>query len=179
MWRGRYDLIRNCIEWRGGAQEACPTLPGGGACGDTFPKQMVLLQKWVGRQEDGSSSRGNSLCQGVDVRVQAVIHSFRQSGSFATALGRGIQDVLLRTPKGPTTRGMVSIWVVSKSVKYCRLPLKPPAASPGCAFYSSSLGGSALPLLLHLPSAPTAAPRESLELWEGGSKQGPCVGWLW
>ena len=46
----------------------CPTLPGGGAYGDTFPVQMALLQKWVGRQEDGNSSRGNSICQGVDVR---------------------------------------------------------------------------------------------------------------
>ena len=97
-------------------------------------------------------------------RVQAVIHPFRQSGSFATVLGRGIQDVLLRTPKGPTMRGMVSIWVVSESITDCWLPLKPPAASPGCAFYSSSLGGSALPLLPRLPSAPTAVPRESLEL---------------
>lgn len=97
-------------------------------------------------------------------RVQAVIHPFRQSGSFATVLGRGIQDILLRTPKGPTMKGMVSIWVVPESIKYCWLPLKPPAASPGCAVYSSCLGGSALPLLLHLLSAPTAVPRESLEL---------------
>lgn len=37
---------------RGGAQEGCPTLPGGGAYGDTFPVQIVPFAE-VGGEAGG------------------------------------------------------------------------------------------------------------------------------
>lgn len=58
-------------------------------------------------------------------RVQAVIHPFRQSGSFATVLGRGELGYSFKRLQGAYMKGMVSIWVVPESIKYCWLPLKP------------------------------------------------------
>lgn len=107
----------------------------------------------------------NSICKGVAVRERALVPPFRQSGRFATVLGRGIQDVLLGTPKGSTMRGMVSPGVGSERVKYYWPPLKLPGRETAgcqpwvCILFFQSRGGSAVPPPLPLPPlSPNCSP---------------------